>query len=264
MGQHTEKADEWQVVAASVRGTSHQKSNLPCQDVVAFRCLPNGVLVAALADGAGSASMAEVGATVAAQSAIESLSAAFGSASPPGGDEELRAALLNALSGARASVVAEAERRSVRARELATTLIVAAFMRTRAVSAQIGDGAVVVSIQPGTFDLLTGPPQTEHLNETIFLTADAALDHAQVKVLSGHVRYVALLCDGLQLLALKYPELVPHAGFFGPLFGFLEKARPGEETAARLREFLESPRVTARSDDDLSLVLAVLREQTVP
>ncbi|MGC8989675.1 MAG: protein phosphatase 2C domain-containing protein, partial [Verrucomicrobiia bacterium] len=130
--------------------------------------------------------------------------------------------------------------------------------------AQIGDGAVVVGVERGTFDLLSGPPQTEHLNETIFLTADRALDHAQVKVRSGHVRFGALLCDGLQLLALKYPELAPHAGFFGPLFGFLEKAGPGEETAARLRQFLGSPRVTARSDDDLSIVLAVLREQTVP
>lgn len=264
MGQHTQKTEEWQVIAASVRGTSHRKSNLPCQDVVVFRCLPNGILVAALADGAGSASLAEVGATVAAQSAIESLSVAFGKANPPGPEEELRAALLNALSGARASVLAEAEKRSVRVRELATTLIVAAFTRTRAGSAQIGDGAVVVGVEPGTFDLLTGPPETEHLNETIFLTADGALDHAQVKLRSGRVRYCALLCDGLQLLALKYPELVPHAGFFGPLFGFLEKAGPGEETAARLRQFLESPRVTARSDDDLSLVLAVLREQTVP
>jgi len=264
MGQHTQKKDEWQVIAASVRGTSHRKSNLPCQDVVEFRCLPNGVLVAALADGAGSASLAEVGATVAAQSAIESLSAAFGKGSQPGPDDDVRAALLNALGKARASVVAEAEKRSVRARELATTLMVAAFTRTRAASAQIGDGAVVVGVAPGTFDLLTGPPQTEHLNETIFLTADGALDYAQVKLQSCHVRYGALLCDGLQLLALKYPELVPHSGFFGPLFGFLEKSGPGEETTARLRQFLESPRVTARSDDDLSLVLAVLREQTVP
>ena len=36
----------WQVVAASVMGTSHEKRSQPCQDAHCWRLLPNGVLAA--------------------------------------------------------------------------------------------------------------------------------------------------------------------------------------------------------------------------
>ncbi|NJK69758.1 MAG: protein phosphatase 2C domain-containing protein, partial [Microcoleus sp. SU_5_3] len=55
----------WQVVAASVTGTSHEKRSQPCQDAHCWRLLPNNVLAAAVADGAGSAALAEIGAKIA-------------------------------------------------------------------------------------------------------------------------------------------------------------------------------------------------------
>ena len=54
----------WRALGASVRGTSHEKTGQPCQDAHCLELLPDGSLVAAVADGAGSAALGEVGAGV--------------------------------------------------------------------------------------------------------------------------------------------------------------------------------------------------------
>src|SRR4028119_2107946 len=63
----------WQVVGASVIGTSHEKRSQPCQDAHCWRLLPHGVLVASVADGAGSAALAEVGAKIAVEGVVETI-----------------------------------------------------------------------------------------------------------------------------------------------------------------------------------------------
>jgi len=52
------------------------------------------------------------------------------------------------------------------------------------------------------------------------------------------------------------PSGEPHQPFFSPLFRFV--AQVTDETVAQeeLMEFLQSPRVTQRTDDDLTLLLA--------
>src|SRR5688572_17030964 len=61
----------WRVVAASVRGTGHEKTNLPCQDAHGWEDIEGGWLVAAVADGAGSAPLAQEGAEVAVRHVVK-------------------------------------------------------------------------------------------------------------------------------------------------------------------------------------------------
>ncbi len=223
-----------------------------------WRLLPGGLLLVALADGSGSASLAEVGAATAVGTALRCLAEEVISTRASGLDADWSGMLREVLRRAREAVLAEANRRQVRSRELASTLIVAVLSRTRVAAAQIGDGAAVTGAEPGTYAVLVRPPLTEHLNETMFLTADSALEQARIEVRTGPIRYAAVLCDGLQLLAFKYPEFTPHSGFFRPLFGFLETAPDKSDKTTALESFLKSPRVAARTDDDLSLLLACL------
>ena len=58
-------ASRWVVVGASVQGTGHLKFSLPCQDAYAYKALNGSVLVAAVADGLGSAAYAQAGAQLA-------------------------------------------------------------------------------------------------------------------------------------------------------------------------------------------------------
>jgi hypothetical protein len=69
-----------------------------------------------------------------------------------------------------------------------------------------------------------------------------------------------VMSDGLTRLALKRPNNEPHPPFFKPLFAFVESSASSNDPAQAndaLVEFLTSPRVCERTDDDKALVLAL-------
>src|SRR5688572_948273 len=65
----------WRAVVGKETGSSHLRVNLPCQDRALFEITPDNVLLAALADGAGSASEAARGAEIAVSSLLTHLRA---------------------------------------------------------------------------------------------------------------------------------------------------------------------------------------------
>jgi hypothetical protein len=256
-------APRWRVAAASVPGTSHAKIGTPCQDAHGCTILTNGWLVAAVADGAGSAPQSEVGAKLAVRIATQAVAAALLAKDPNAltdaerGDHAWRVLLEEAFRAAREAIEAEAALRAVPARDLATTLTVACATGDMAVAAQIGDGAAIVADTAGALHALARPIGGEYLNETTFLVSPGALENIQFATWHGAIAHVALLSDGLQMLALHRPDGGPHAPFFAPLFQFVAGASDPIQASATLAGFLQSPRVTARADDDLTLVLAV-------
>lgn len=137
----------------------------------------------------------------------------------------------------------------------ATTLLVAVVSDGSVAAAQIGDGAIVLSDAEGIQALML-PDHGEYLNETVFLTSNDYKERARVVVLPHHgSRALALLTDGLEGLALNLAEGSAHMPFFAPLFRF---AAEPDASEAELASFLESARVCARTDDDKTLLLAVL------
>jgi len=252
---------QWRVVAASVQGTSHQKTGQPCQDAHHSAVSPHGVLIAAVADGAGSASMSEVGAAIASKVAAESIyTAHLASAGQDAPDDEAwKQRLLDALQAARAAVEAEADQRAVAARELATTLILVMATPQLVAAAQVGDGAAVINDSEGNITALTIPQSGEFINETTFIISPDALPTAQVKVWRGTATQIAVFSDGLQMLALKLPEGIPHTPFFVPLFHFAAGMADATDAHEQLEAFLCSPRIRERADDDLTLLLASLQ-----
>lgn len=247
----------WRIVGASVRGTSHERTGQECQDAHSFTQLTGGIdlSLVAVADGAGSAPLGAAGAETAARAAVAYLDARFRSALPEGDDawqEQLREAVIEA----RRAVQQEATLRNVEARELATTLIVMAAAPGLVAVAQVGDGAVVVRDSGGEVRALTHPGSQEFVNHTTFITADNALEAIQLVLSRGAVTGLAVLTDGLQRLALRMPEGIAHAPFFAPLFRFSAGAVDPEQAHRQLEAFLTSPRISERTDDDLTLVLA--------
>ena len=250
----------WNVVAASVAGVSHIKTGLPCQDAHAYRLLPNGLLVAAVADGAGSASCSEIGAQIAVAVGVETLAGAFAGISFDEGTSGRGSLMREAMQAARTAVEAEANRRDVSARELATTLLLMAASSTEIIAVQVGDGAIVGLDAAGKIFAVTTPPEAEYANSTTFLTSPDALDTMQEAQISRSMRALALFTDGLQRLALKLPDGTPHTPFFTPIFQFAAQmgTQPVDngEGMRQLEAFLRSPRITERADDDLTLLLA--------
>lgn len=243
MTEQIQRIGGWQIVAASVCGTSHKRTGKPCQDAHCWEVLPQGVLVAAVADGAGSAALAEVGAAVASRTAVETTCLRLGQMPLPEQNDGYKALLIDAIQSVRAAIEIEAKARGANVNDLATTLILFIAMPGLVAAAQVGDGAAVAGDRHGTILRITTPQFGEYINETTFVTSLDAIETAQVCVWQRDVTHVAALSDGLQMLAIRMPEGTPHAPFFSHMFQFLSDTTDMNEAQAELEAFLGSARV---------------------
>ena len=253
---NSEPARAWRCAAASVRGLSHERAGLPCQDAYG-RLYDGNTLVCVIADGAGSAELADVGARTACDAALAYMAEALQNAA----DMEAmawEAALRGAASRARVAVEAEALDRSAEPRALASTLVLAAAYPGGAAALQIGDGACIVQDAGCALVAITRPQNGEYPNETRFLSSDNALEDAEFTIWCGDITGLALFSDGLQHIALAGSECVPHPPFFTPLLRFAAAIEDQEEADAALARFLKSPRFEQRTDDDLTLIVCAM------
>lgn len=260
----------WRVLGASVCGTSHQRRSQPCQDAWATRIRDDGLLLAAVADGAGSATRSQDGAKWAVEAAIAHLAnltlppltkeenhdTGDSNLETPSEEPDLNHLLQQALEAARTRVIEQAEAAGLPPRECASTLILLIASHEGVAVAQIGDGAAVMMDETGTLTALTQPQQGEYANQTTFLTSEGAIAQADISIYPIPARGIALFSDGLQRLALEMPQGTPHERFFNPLFQFIQQDSDEAGANEQLQGFLTSPRVSQRTDDDLTLVLA--------
>ena len=217
----------------------------------------DATLVAAVADGAGSASLAHIGAELAV-STVMSIAQLGVRANRYDYEQVLR----DAAALARKRVLEEAIARNVAPRQLACTLLVVIAAPVVGAALQIGDGVIVVRNSTESWRWMFWPQKGEYANATYFLTDDSALTEAQVAALPNDVQDIALTTDGLEGLALHYASRSAHEPFFRTAFASVHAAEGEGELAAlstALSDFLRSPTVRSRTDDDTSLILATRR-----
>lgn len=264
-----ESSGTMRVIGASVRGSRHIRSGQPCQDSVRWRFgssdgLCGNTLIVAVADGAGSAPHSDQGSQAAANASTD---AAFGLLCQyphPISPEALRGILIASLSAARKELSAIARREKRQINAYATTLLVAIHTHGALAVAQIGDGGIVASRDNTGYELLVAPQHGEYANETIFITRRASVAAAQTRVIPNYrPRSIAMFTDGIQSLVLDArdgPPGTPHPPFFFGAFAWLKKQPDDLHSYTGLRDFLRSPQVMTRTDDDVTLLLAVLEQ----
>ncbi|MEI6441678.1 MAG: PP2C family serine/threonine-protein phosphatase [Nostocales cyanobacterium ELA583] len=252
----SKQISQWRIVAASVCGTSHSKNQQLCQDAHHWQLLANNVLVIAAADGAGSAKLSKVGSMIAVETAIEYLSRQEITSDTLANDNFLHYLLTNAMLVARNAIETEADVCNHQPHDLATTLILMIATPQIVAVAQVGDGLAVARNSMGNLIALTIPSSGEYINETTFLTSADALETAQIKICREEIVNVGVITDGLQMLALNMIVGEPHKPFFFPLFEFVANAEDRTLAKEHLMRFLSSEKITQRTDDDLTLVLA--------
>ncbi len=248
----------WRVAGVSAAGAGHVRGGLPCQDAHGWKLEADGALIAAVADGAGSVPCAAEGARIAVKAAVEQ-AAAIWRVGRPHDRDDWGQLVRGAFTVAQLAVQSAARELGRPIHDLSTTLLLAIAAPEQTAAGQVGDGAVVARFAGEGLTALTRPPYTEHLNETTFLTSDGALDEMQFALYELPADGLALLSDGLQMLALKMPQGEPHAPFFAPLLRFTAAASEPARAEEQLRAFLQSPGVAERTDDDVTLLLAVRR-----
>jgi hypothetical protein len=133
-------------------------------------------LVIVAADGAGSASHSELGATLACGELVrrvEALEPNF---------PEVRDRMVELFGVARAALLAEADRLEVLPRELACTIVLAVVGPNSGVFAQLGDGAIVVGDGQDGLRVVFWPEPAEYVNATDFLTDERFPDLMRFEV----------------------------------------------------------------------------------
>lgn len=261
----------WRVAAASVAGAAHVRRGIGCQDAHLWSVLEDAaasqVLIAVLADGAGSASRAEAGAKLACAFVLDAVRTLLAAGVSPRDVDRCRVELWLAGLAAQTALLAASE--GLAPRDFASTLLTAVVAEDCAVFFQVGDGAIVVdAVSPGDgYGCVFWPAHEEYENVTFFAAEPNAAEHLQCALVERRVEELALFSDGLQRLALDFAGQRAHAPFFRSMLSPLHAAAAAAAAEApgahqdglsdSLAAFLDSPRVNDRTDDDKTLMLAV-------
>ena len=219
------------------------------------------ILLACIADGAGSAAQSEHGARL----AVESFQRDFGACAwdRPALTGIDRNFVLRWLAGLQAQIAQLAAAAHCEPKDYACTLLGAVIGAEAAVYVQIGDGAIVVAPGLGKDgpEAVFWPQHGEFANSTFFVTMADAAEIIQVErrdQLGNGIRDLAMFSDGLERLILDMTARTVHAPALRPIFGWLAGAEPGPpgESSAVVTAFLNSPNVNRRTDDDKTLIVA--------
>lgn len=251
----------WIIAAASATGTSHHASGQPCQDAHAHARVraPDGtgeIAILVVCDGAGTAARSDLGATATAHS----FAAHFARLFENGLRELTRDDVVAWLRELRCfTLEGIAYEHGCTLRDLACTLTAAVCRRDATDVVQLGDSLAAGRLgDDEQFTPLTEPQNGEYANSTYFVTGAADEDQLYVEQSVGAASQVALMTDGVHRFAYDPAAKTVHTPLLKQLFKTIESAKPGAEDRLNqgLMNWLTSPKVQLRSDDDLTLVLA--------
>ena len=252
----------WRTAYASVIGTSHAATGAPCQDAGSCQVVVahdgSEILLAAVADGAGSAPKSQEGADL----AVASFHSEFGplAAADPSLASFDRGCLTGWFDQLRNQLGALADTGAHHLSEFACTFLAAVVGPERAVFMQIGDGAIVVTgAEDGDYSWMFWPQHGEFANTTNFVTQQDYDSALEVEVVEGHLDEIAIFSDGIERLVLDLSSRTVHSPALRPIFKWLagtdpDSAAPG--AAPGLVAFLASDGINRRTDDDKTLVMA--------
>lgn len=255
----------WKAIARSEVGTSHKIQKMPCQDYGEYR-IYDDVIVGAVADGAGSAKYADVGAKLAVETVIKYLSKiseylrkrqrCWQNFSQKLSQNEAEKLFHKTCKKVLVELHTEAVREGYSIHDLACTLLVFVATPNWLAAMQIGDGFIVIRPhKESEYQLLFQPDKGEFANETTFITSENALKEIRVDVISGEQEFICASTDGLEKVAIRLQDWKAFSPFFKPFEEYLrETPNPNDRD---LIDFLQSEQLNQRTDDDKTLLLCL-------
>lgn len=144
-------------------------------------------------------------------------------------------------------------------RDYACTLLVAILTEKHATFFQIGDGAIVCRDQEPEWSWVFWPQHGPYVNTTYFVTEDSARDQLEFSSGPNRITEIAVFSDGLENLALHHPTRTTYDPFFDRMFKPLRSSEVigcDQSLSKLLQDYLSSPAVGERTNDDVTLVLA--------
>jgi hypothetical protein len=230
---------------------------VPCQDAFAFQSLPLGVSFIAVADGLGSATRSDIGARLAVNIAVET---ALASLQNDNAKSPLTDIVKVAAGEARNGLASRASADGCLVRDLACTMIAVVLKPDEIAVAHVGDGGVVAQTERG-LQLVSGPGSSEYANEVVPLTSDGWEQSLEVVHFVSSIGAVAVFTDGCQRAVFRKSRegSVPFEGFLNPIFDYISQLPDCPEAEQEISALLRSRKLCANSEDDKTLVVAVIR-----
>lgn len=293
----------WKAIARSAIGTSHLKQQMPCQDYGNYKIIDR-VIIGVVADGAGSAKYSDIGAKLAVNTVLATITehdltiiTELGSSDSVSesktkttsawklgkllgkNDRESNSAiaLVQSPAEAKASQIfskivnqvikalsEQATKDNYSIEDLACTLLIVIATPNSVAAMQIGDGFITVCCPEKKPQLLFPPDKGEYINETTFVTSTNALKDMRVVVQAGQPEFICASTDGLERLAIRMSDWTPFTPFFQPLEQYLRETENLEKSDEYLMSFLNSERLNARTDDDKTLFLCLYDSSSNP
>lgn len=280
---------EWAAVGASVIGSGHISSGLPCQDNNGYCDLGNGWGISVVSDGAGSAKHSDVGSKIVVDQALGNFKKAvkerhwMDNKTLPCDDEwnEVSFKTLQTIKGALALF---ARTKEIKLEDLNATIIVVIHSPFGLLSCHIGDGRAGYKGSDGIWRPLFTPHKGEECNQTMFLPSDywekpyARLFGVRIPeavIIRDSVQAYTLMSDGCESATWEcnmfdgenqkfFDPNKPYFAFFDPNVALIrrfsdEKAEP-RLIKRQWKLFLEKGnKQFVNETDDKTLILVVAR-----
>jgi len=254
----------WRVASACEIGTSHSGSGTPCQDSAAhaiLRTKEGPVLVAVVCDGAGSAAHSEIGSWLASRTFVELVEVHF-----ENGDrlnDIDRDMVVGWLACTSDRLIARAGEDGNAPEDYSCTLLAAIVGNEGAVFSQLGDGAIVVSHgEEDGWSWVFWPQHGEYANQTVFVLSDNAANALEFSFAPRRIDEFAIFSDGIERMVLHGATKAVNDRFFTQMFGPVRASKAeGFDSALseKLKSYLGSAVVNAKTDDDKTLLMATRR-----
>jgi hypothetical protein len=255
-------SQNWRIAHASAIGLAHINQNTECQDRFACRTVKTEregeVLIAVVADGAGSTTDGQIGAEVACATFAEEVAdlLAMKDASLKSLTQEFGRRWISYFQQ-KIAEKANADKKELR--DYASTLVGAVIGANSAAFYQIGDGGIVFSTSgaPASYAFAIAPVESEYVNVTDFVTDETAAERLRFELVEEKVEDLILFSDGIYAIAVDYGRGAPHEPFLMPMIAPLRNSSAAlNGLNEKLENFLGSPKINEKTDDDKTIILA--------
>lgn len=260
------------VYGVSIQGSSHEKKGIPCQDNNGFYYLePEGILVAAVADGVGSCEKSHWGAVTAVGASVSAIAKQLRTLS---GENPLSLAELsgeaveklfhNAFRFALKKINQLAQKQGCEESLYQTTLTAAIYDGARLACCHIGDGGIVAQGVSGNYRMITERMKGDEANSVVPLQSG----RWQITMISTEITGFLMATDGVldyYVSGKALKDRVYYPFFERLIYGMsaqsdLHEEQPIEKTFRKTCEVFRSEDFLNNVTDDIT-VLAVANQR---
>ena len=184
----------WNIIQCAVKGRSHEKVNMPCQDKT-YALFENDVQTIALADGAGSAKLSHFGAETVTRCICEEIVQKCDDYFNNEDGMTVKQQMIEVIEKRLEQTAKQQECDMI---DLASTLLFVAIKDNKFIMTHIGDG-IIGYLKQDELKIATHPMNGEFINTTVFTTSmDVVRETRLIKGGVEEIKGFVLMSDGTE------------------------------------------------------------------